>query len=842
MLNSLKLYSQARSAKCLANLSARNTHFSPSSPRIQSTSFLLLQNGATPSCTRSYAARSSRMKKRSNNQNDEAKQQDQLNQMQQFQKMMGASSKPKPTTEAGTNDRSGTDKPAQKQSSDGSRVASGNKTNSNPKASEPRNSRNNNNTRNNTSSKPRDKATANTESADGSTPNRQNKQNKKTSSAAQQAWDKKKKTSKQNTQPENVDEPPKPKVKEVKQLEAVKPTLTIPKFISLVNFATVLNIKFPKLVKLMKEMGFTELSYDHIIDEEIAGLVAEELGFNVVMDDSLGADLFPAPAPKDLSKVPMRPPIVTIMGHVDHGKTTILDYLRKASVAASEHGGITQHIGAFSVEMSDQKQICFLDTPGHAAFLNMRERGANVTDIVVLVVAADDSVMPQTKEAIKHAKTAGVPIIVAINKMDKPDANPEKVIADLSANGVDVEDYGGETQTVKVSGKTGKGIDELEEAIITLSELLELKAPKDGNSEGWVVESQIKKGHGSSATVLVRRGTLNVGSFIVAGNTWCKVRSMRNSAGIIVKSAGPGTPVEVTGWKELPQAGDEMLQADNEAIAKKVVENRITREKLTKSAADVSIINEQRKLMRLEQDKEAKRQERIKMGLPADPESEGVNEESGEKQDGPIVIPFIIKADVSGSAEAVADSIQGLGNGEVQSSVLYKGVGGVNENDIVRAEAAGATILTFNVNTDREIAHSIQLKNIPFMEHRIIYKLLESVTEQLASKLPPEIKHKVLGEATIKEIFNISLKRSKTLNVAGTRVSNGIISRSAKVKVLRNNNVVYTGTFSSLKHFKEEVNEIKKDTDCGIAFNNWQDFQPGDVIQTYEEIIIPRHF
>lgn len=635
---------------------------------------------------------------------------------------------------------------------------------------------------------------------------------------------------------------PEPKPKKIKEFVAVKPTLTIPKFISLSNFANVVNIKFSKLVNLMSDMGFTELAHNHIIDEETAGLVAEELGFTVVMDDSLGLDIFPAPKPEDLSKVPSRPPIVTIMGHVDHGKTTILDYLRNASVADSEHGGITQHIGAFSVKMSDDKEICFLDTPGHAAFLNMRERGANVTDIIVLVVAADDSVMPQTKEAIKHAKNAGVPIIVAINKMDKPDANPKKVIEDLSRNEVDVEDYGGETQTVQVSGKTGKGIDVLEEAIITLSEMLELKAPKVGNAEGWVVESQLKKGQGSSATVLVRRGTLKVGSFVVAGNTWCKVRSMRDSYGKAIKSAGPGTPVEVTGWKDLPHAGDEMLQAESEGTAKRVVENRINREKITKSAEDVAAINEQRRSMQLEQEKEAVRRERIRMGLPPEVEPTASEAATIEKQEGPTIVPFIIKADVSGSAEAVADSIQGLGNGEVQSSVLYKGVGAVNDNDLVRAEAAGATILTFNIATDRDLLHKLEQKHIPFMEHRIIYKLLEDVTAQLASKLAPEIKHKVLGEATIKEIFSISLKRSKTLHVAGTRISNGIISRSSKVKVLRNNEVVYTGTLSSLKHFKEEVSEAKKDTECGISFNNWDGFKEGDLIQSFEEITIQRHF
>lgn len=642
-----------------------------------------------------------------------------------------------------------------------------------------------------------------------------------------------------------------PQRKKVKDIERPKPTLTIPKFISLSNFAHILNTSFNKLINQMEKMGYTDLSHDYILDEENASLVADELGFKVVMDDSLGLDIFPEPPPKDLSNVPVRPPIVTIMGHVDHGKTTILDYLRKSSVAAGEHGGITQHIGAFSVKLSSNREICFLDTPGHAAFLTMRERGANVTDIVVLVVAADDSVMPQTKEAIKHAQTAGVPIIVAINKMDKPGANPDKVIADLAANGVDVEAYGGETQTIPVSGKTGLGIDQLEEAIITLSEILEIKAPKTGNAEGWVIESQIKKGQGSSATVLVRRGTLKVGSYIVAGQCWCKVRSMKDSYGKALKQAGPGTPVEITGWKELPQAGDEILQAKDETLAKKVTENRIARAKLIKEAEDVAIMNEQRKMAHLEQEKEQLKLERIKAGLTP----ELTNDKNGKEAEdieadekGPKITQFIVKADVSGSAEAVADSIDGLGNEEVKSAVLYKGVGPITDTDLARAEAAGAHLITFNVNTDRDILNKAHSKHLKIHEHRIIYKLIEEVTDTLASQLKPDIKHKVLGEATIKEIFEISVKhgKNKTLYVAGTRVTNGSIQKNSKVKVIRGgsgdeSNVVYTGTLSSLKRFKDEVDEVKKDNDCGMAFDNWADFKPGDVIQAYEEITIPRH-
>ena len=636
--------------------------------------------------------------------------------------------------------------------------------------------------------------------------------------------------------------------KKIKNIVAVKPRIAIPKFITLSNFANMLNTGLHQLQKRMTDMGFTELSHDHIIDEETAVLVADELGYEAVVDEVQGADLFPATdSPEELAKMPLRPPIVTIMGHVDHGKTTILDYLRKASVAASEHGGITQHIGAFSVKLpGSNKQICFLDTPGHAAFLNMRERGANVTDMVVLVVAADDSVMPQTKEAIKHAKAAGVPMIVAINKMDKPGADPAKVIGDLAANEVDVEDYGGDTQTVPVSGKTGMGIDKLEEAIITLSEVQDLRAPSVGTSEGWVIESQVKKGMGASATVLVRRGTMKVGSFIVAGNTWCKVRSLRDDQGKNIKQAGPGVPVEVTGWKKLPEAGDEVLEAKTESVAKQVVDNRDTRAQQMREAADIAVINEKRKQMHEEHENAQLREERLRMGLPAEAVTQEVILEDGEEttsesKEGPKILPFIVKADVSGSAEAVAASIEGLGNSEISATVLYKGVGPINDTDLSRAETSHAQILTFNVNTDRDIQHKASRKGIEIVGHTIIYRLLEDVTSRLAGQLQPEIKQKVLGEATVKDIFSITLKKSKKLDVAGCRVTNGLLNRKALVRVLRDRKVIYTGTFSSLKHFKDEVEEAKKDTDCGVTFDDWSEFSEGDVIQTYEEIEVPRY-
>lgn len=623
---------------------------------------------------------------------------------------------------------------------------------------------------------------------------------------------------------------------------AARPLISLPTFITLSNLSDILKTRLVDLQKLMKAQGFEQTGHDFIIDKETAQLIADELGYEVADEDSATTkDIFAVPLPQDKSSLPLRAPIVTIMGHVDHGKTTILDYLRKSSVAASEFGGITQHIGAFRVPLpSNKKQsICFLDTPGHAAFLNMRQRGANLTDIVVLVVAADDSVMPQTKEAIKHAKAAQVPMIVAVNKCDRPDADADKVIADLAACDVDVEDYGGDTQVVRVSGKTGLGIDKLEEAIVTLAEMLDLRAPSTGQSEGWVLESQVKKGVGSVASVLVRRGTLKPGSFLVAGNVWCKVRSLKNDQGKVVREAGPGTPVEVLGWKDLPNAGDEALQADSESHAKQVVANRMAREEQIRAARDINVINEKRVQMRLEQEQEALRQERIRMGLPVgDASAEG---NSSSSTASPESLLFIVKADVSGSAEAVRDSIQSLGNDKISASVLYMGVGDVTETDVSRAQSAGATILTFNVKIPKDVDSVAARSKVKVVGHSIIYRLLEDVTNMLSAQLAPDIKHKVLGEASIREVFSIANKRTKATRVAGVRVLNGVLSRKARVKVLRDGSVVFDGGFSSMKHNKDDVSEAKKDSECGLSFEGWDKFESGDKIQTYEEIVIPRH-
>jgi translation initiation factor IF-2 len=482
--------------------------------------------------------------------------------------------------------------------------------------------------------------------------------------------------------------------KAAKRKEVKKELIPIflPQFISVENLASVLNVRVERFTQHLQELGFDQTSYSHVLNAEEAGLIAGEYGYEPVIDRGEELDLKPRPAPEDKSLLPPRPPVVTIMGHVDHGKTTLLDWLRKSSIAASEHGGITQHIGAFSVTMPSGKIITFLDTPGHAAFLSMRERGANVTDIVILVVAADDSVKPQTIEAIKHAKAANVPMIVAINKVDKENADPERVKNDLARWGVDVEDIGGDTQTVCVSGKTGQGMEELEEATLTLSEILDHRAETDGQIEGWVLEATTKK-KGRVATVLVTRGTLKPGDIVVAGRTWAKVRTMTNEFGDEVPSAGPGTPVEIDGWRDHPEAGELAISAETEDRAKEAVEYRIEKAERIKQAVDMEAINEARRAAREkeEAEEEIRRQAEENGQDPDKAVAEAAKLMKEEVAAKSKEVLLIVKADVSGSVEAVVDSVSSLGNDEVKARVLRGSFGAVSEFDIDHAAAAGGT-------------------------------------------------------------------------------------------------------------------------------------------------------
>jgi translation initiation factor IF-2 len=574
--------------------------------------------------------------------------------------------------------------------------------------------------------------------------------------------------------------------------KAAAPTLImLPEYISVSNLAMALKVKLDAFVEKMEELGFEDTSSDYILNGENAGLIAMEYNYEAIIDRGESEDLRAREPAPDPSILPQRPPVVTIMGHVDHGKTTLLDYLRKSSVAATEHGGITQHIGAFSVPMPSGKLITFLDTPGHAAFLNMRQRGAYVTDIVILVVAADDSVKPQTIEAINHAKSAKVPIIVAINKIDKEDTNVERVKQDLARHGVDVEDFGGDTQAICVSGKTGQGMKELEEAAVTLSEILDMRAETDGTAEGWVLEASIKA-MGKVATVLVRRGTMRVGDFIVAGKTWARIRCLRNEAGAEIESAGPGTPVEIDGWREQPLAGDEVLQAPDEAKAKSVVEYRLEKEERDRLAEDMEAINEYRK-----NEQEKRDAEKEAARLVAEAEEAGtelIPEVREEKSFGPKEVYFIIKGDVSGSVEAVIDSVCMLGNAEIRPKILRSGVGQISEFDIEHAAAAKGVVINFNTDVEPTIVRQAEQNKVKIIDHNIIYRLVDDVKAELSKHLKPLVTQKVLGEAEIAQIFSITVKGRQQKSIAGCKVRNGTIVKTALVRVHRGEEKVFDGT------------------------------------------------
>ncbi|KAK9458037.1 initiation factor 2 [Dipodascopsis uninucleata] len=607
------------------------------------------------------------------------------------------------------------------------------------------------------------------------------------------------------------------------------PKLLLPPTVTVANMARLLGLKREELIVKMGELGFENLTPDYVLDFETSSLVALEFGFDPASNATVN-DIFPAPPPENLESVPSRPPFVTIMGHVDHGKTTILDYLRKSSIVDKEFGGITQHIGAFSVPLSSGKRITFLDTPGHAAFLKMRQRGANVTDIVVLVVAADDSVMPQTKEAINHAKKANVPIIVAINKIDKPGTDLDKVYRDLGQNEIYVEEIGGDVQCVKVSGLTGQGIDELEDAIIALSEIQDFRAPLDGNAEGYIIESSIQKGRGNVATLVVRRGVLKTGDFIVAGTTFAKVRSLRDELGKVIKSAGPGTPVEVDGWKDLPESGDEALEAKNEKHAKDVVEFRRERIEHIRNKKDLEAIaqEQQAKVKRVESQAQ-------KNSDVAESDISTKEEETAKEK----ILSFIIKSDVAGSAEAVSDSIAFLEKENVKCKILYSEVGAPSESDVTRAEIANAKILCFNVKTSKEMNQFALQRGVQIASFNVIYHLVEHVMNLIMAQLEPEIQIRVIGEAEIRQIFEITEKNGKR-KVAGCRITNGVIKRNNMIRILRDNEEIFLGSLDTLRQVKKDIAEIRKGSECGMSFKGWTEFLEDDTIQAVEEYEVPK--
>ena len=611
-----------------------------------------------------------------------------------------------------------------------------------------------------------------------------------------------------------------------------KPTLAIPEFMAVTQLAQSLKVKVDDLVKKLGEEGFEGARHDHMLDSETSAMFADIYGFEPIAAAQEMKDLVARPPPEDITALPPRPPIVTIMGHVDHGKTTILDWLRKSSVAAGEHGGITQHIGAFSVTMpGSDRQITFLDTPGHEAFLDMRKRGANVTDIVVLVVAADDSVKPQTIEAIKHALEARVQIIVAINKVDKHDADINKVKEDLTRHEIVVEDYGGDYQAIPVSGKTGQGMEDLEEAIVTLADVLDLRAEQEGPAEGQIIESKVTNS-GRVATVLIKRGVLRVSDFIVAGPTWARVRTLRNDAGQLVQEAYPGDPVQVDGWRGIdPTAGLEVLQAENEQHAKDVVELRAEQAESAHSLADLAAINATRsqeaearaKVLAWKEENQIKRMRRDEGWVDS--------AASNVKQ-----VHFVVKADVAGSVEAVVAMVKGIGNHEVQANIIHSGTGPVTESDVQMLATTGETgyAISFNQSVDPEMYRLAEAAGLRILNHNIIYKVTDDVKAKVSDALPPLVTQRVLGEAEVGKIFEITAKKQK-IKIAGCKITNGTISRANQVRVLRNGETVYTGTLSSLKNVKKDVTEMRKGTECGIGFADWEDAQEGDQVQCFEE-------
>lgn len=579
--------------------------------------------------------------------------------------------------------------------------------------------------------------------------------------------------------------------------------IQLPEFISVSRLAQALGVKLEEFADKIEELGFANSSHDHILSAENAGLIAMEYNFDASFGEGKDErDLKARPPVDDPQSLPSRPPIVTIMGHVDHGKTTILDYLRKSSIAATEHGGITQHIGAFSVPMSGGKIVTFLDTPGHEAFLSMRQRGANVTDIVILVVAADDSVKPQTLEALKHAKAAKVPIIVAINKVDKEEADIERVKQDLARHGVEIEDFGGDTQVVCVSGKTGQGMDELEEAAVTLSEILDHRADPTGPVEGWVIEATTKA-QGRVATVLVRRGTLSTGDILVAGHTWTRVRSVRNEAGVAVHEAGPGTPVEIDGWRDQPAAGDEVLQAPNEQKATSVVEYRNELTERQRMTSDMEAINEARRLEATKRAEAEAAEREAKDSHSEEGETLAKRERTHDTEDltaqpAHQTVPFIVKADVSGSVEAVTAYLLQMTNPLCSPTLLRSGVGPVSEFDIEHAAAADGHIIAFNLPSDPSSVLTAERQGVKLLEQNIIYRIGDDVKAVLEEKLTPLRVQRVLGEADVAMSFEITVSGRKKMKIAGCKVRNGQVGRGSRVRVLRGGvggQKVYDGEF-----------------------------------------------
>lgn len=587
-----------------------------------------------------------------------------------------------------------------------------------------------------------------------------------------------------------------------KPAQPVTREVQIGETITVGELANKMAVKATEVIKAMMKMG-AMATINQVIDQETAQVVAEEMGHKVVLRKENELEEAVLQDRDTEAHVEERAPVVTIMGHVDHGKTSLLDYIRKAKIASGEAGGITQHIGAYHVE-HEKGMITFLDTPGHAAFTAMRARGAKATDIVVLVVAADDGVMPQTKEAIQHAKAAGVPLIVAVNKMDKPEADPERVKGELAQHDVLPEDWGGEVQFVPVSAKTGLGVDDLLDSILLQSEVLELTAVKDGMASGVVIESRLDKGRGPVASILVQSGTLKQGDIVLCGLEYGRVRAMRDENGNEVKEAGPSIPVEILGLSGVPSAGDEATVVRDEKKAREVALYRQGKFRDVKLA----------------------RQQKAKL------ENMFANMAEGEVAE----LNVVLKADVQGSVEAISDSLLKLSTDEVKVKIVGSGVGGITETDATLAAASNAIILGFNVRADASARKVVETENLDLRYYSVIYELLEEVKQAMTGMLAPEFKQQIIGLAEVRDVF----KAPKIGAVAGCMVTEGVVKRSAPIRVLRDNVVIYEGELESLRRFKDDVPEVKSGYECGIGVKNYNDVRVGDQIEVFETVEVTR--
>ncbi len=573
--------------------------------------------------------------------------------------------------------------------------------------------------------------------------------------------------------------------------------VSIPDIITVQDLANRMAEKTADVVKSLMKMGVMANAAQSL-DADTAELVVAELGHKSirVTDDDLLKDIEDFEDPKD--SLVTRAPVVTIMGHVDHGKTSILDAFRSSNVVAGESGGITQHIGAYQIGEKDKK-ITFIDTPGHAAFSNMRARGAKTTDIIILVVAADDSLKPQTIESIAHAKAAKVPIIVAINKIDLPNADPDKVRQDLLTQEIIVEKLSGDVLDVEVSAIQKTNLDKLKEAILLQADILNLKVNPNRSARGSIIESKLEKGRGSVATVLVQKGKLKVSDIFVSGSEWGKVKALIDDNGKNIKEAMPSSPVEVLGFDSNPLAGDDFIVVESESIARKIAEHRFNKLQIQKNKVVKSNVEEMF--------------EQINQGKAS-------------------TLPIIIKADVQGSAEAIETSVKKLSTNEVEVVVVHKGVGAITESDVALANSSIGFIIGFNVRALPHARDAAKRDGVDMKYYSIIYELIDDVKNLLSGLLKPDISEKITGNVEIREVFNIS----KVGNIAGCMVKDGMVSRNSKIRILRDSVVVHTGVLASLKRFKEEVKEVKSGFECGVMIENYSDIKIGDIIETYEEV------